>query len=87
LGNPHTNTLESFWSKSKNGIWIVYHSAPTEYLQHYLDEYAFHFDHQNDITLSFSREAFGNIGGVSFFNAYRKSSFVKGPSSFVLAFL
>ena len=51
--NAHTNTLEGFWSHSKNGIQGVYHAVSAEYLQHYLDEYAFRNNHRNDVTPMF----------------------------------
>jgi transposase-like protein len=53
LGDAHTNTLEGFWSQSKNGIRGVYHSVSATYLQHYLDEYAFRYNHRNDVTPMF----------------------------------
>ncbi len=52
-GNAHTNTLEGFWSQSKNGIRGVYHAVSADYLQHYLDEYAFRYNHRNDVTPMF----------------------------------
>jgi len=50
LGYAHTNTIEGFWSQSKNGIRGIYHAVSAKYLQHYLDEYAFRYDHRDDIT-------------------------------------
>jgi transposase len=52
-GNAHTNTLEGFWSQSKNGIRGVYHAVSSKYLQHYLDEYAFRYNHRDDVTPMF----------------------------------
>jgi len=60
LGNAHTNTIEGFWSQAKNGIRGVYHSVSATYLQHYLNEYAFRYNHRNDVTpmfLSFLRRS------------------------------
>ena len=48
LGNCHTNTIEGFWSLVKNGIKGVYHSVSAKYLQFYLNEYAFRYNHRND---------------------------------------
>ncbi len=48
-GNAHTNSIEGFWSQAKNGIRGVYHAVSADYLQHYLDEYAFRYNHRNDI--------------------------------------
>jgi transposase-like protein len=43
-GEAHTNTIEGFWSLTKNGIRGVYHSVSHKYLQMYLNEYAFRFN-------------------------------------------
>lgn len=53
IGNCHTNTIEGFWSLAKNGIKGVYHSVSSRYLQYYLDEYAFRYNHRKDITPMF----------------------------------
>jgi len=53
VGNAHVNTIEGFWSQCKNGIRGVYHSVSATYLQHYLDEYAFRYNHRNDVTPMF----------------------------------
>jgi len=53
LGNAHTNTIEGFWSQAKNGIRGVYHSVSATYLQKYLDEYAFRYNHRDDVTPMF----------------------------------
>jgi transposase-like protein len=47
-GDIHTNTIEGFWSQAKNGIRGVYHAVSAKYLQHYLDEYAFRYNHRKD---------------------------------------
>lgn len=47
-GNVHTNTIEGFWALVKNGIKGVYHSVSPEYLQTYLDEYTFRYNHRKD---------------------------------------
>jgi len=47
-GNAHTNTIEGFWSLVKRGISGVYHSVSRTYLQSYLDEYAFRYNHRDD---------------------------------------
>lgn len=43
-GDAHTNTIEGFWSLTKNGIRGVYHNVSHKYLQMYLNEYAFRFN-------------------------------------------
>jgi len=52
-GNVHTNTIEGFWSQVKGGIRGVYHSVSASYLQHYLDEYSFRYNHRDDVTPMF----------------------------------
>ena len=49
VGEAHTNTIEGFWSTAKNGIKGVFHSVSPKYLQGYLDEYAFRYNHRNDV--------------------------------------
>lgn len=50
LGNVHTNTIEGFWSLLKRGINGVYHAVSEKYLQHYIDEYVFRYNHRSDET-------------------------------------
>ena len=45
-GDAHINTLEGFWSLTKNGIRGVYRNVSAKHLQQYLDEYAFRFNHR-----------------------------------------
>jgi len=45
-GNIHTNSVEGFWSLVKRGISGVYHSVSPQYLQLYLNEYAFRYNHR-----------------------------------------
>lgn len=52
-GNVHTNTIEGFWSLCKNGIRGVFHSVSPKYLQDYLNEYSFRYNHRNDETPMF----------------------------------
>ena len=47
-GTAHTNTIEGFWSLMKRGIGGVYHSVSAKYLQAYLDEYTFRYNHRRD---------------------------------------
>lgn len=53
MGNVHTNTIEGFWSLCKNGIRGVFHSVSPKYLQSYLNEYAFRYNHRDDVTPMF----------------------------------
>ena len=45
-GDIHTNSIEGFWSLVKRGISGVYHSVSPSYLQLYLNEYAFRYNHR-----------------------------------------
>lgn len=47
-GNIHTNSIEGFWSLVKRGISGVYHAVSPKYLQSYLDEYSFRYNHRKD---------------------------------------
>jgi transposase len=47
-GDVHTNTIEGFWSLLKRGIGGVYHSVSEKYLQGYINEYGFRFNHRKD---------------------------------------
>jgi len=47
-GDVHTNTIEGFFGNLKTGIRGVYHSVSREYLQSYLDEYAWRYNHRYD---------------------------------------
>ena len=47
-GNVHTNTIEGFLSLLKRGISGVYHAVSEKYLQSYLNEYAFRYNHRSD---------------------------------------
>ena len=45
-GNIHTNTIEGFWSLVKRGIDGCYHAVSPKYLQSYLNEYQFRYNHR-----------------------------------------
>jgi transposase-like protein len=47
VGNAHTNTIEGFWSLVKRGISGVYHSVGTDYVQNYVNEYAFRYNRRD----------------------------------------
>jgi transposase-like protein len=47
-GDVHTNTIEGFFGLLKTGIRGVYHAVSREYLQSYLDEYAWRYNHRHD---------------------------------------
>jgi len=48
MGDAHTNTIEGFWSLVKRGIGGVYHAVSPKYLQSYLNEYEFRYNHRQD---------------------------------------
>lgn len=47
-GDVHTNTIEGFWGLIKRGISGVYHHVNPKYLQRYVNEYSFRYNHRND---------------------------------------
>jgi transposase-like protein len=47
-GDVHTNTIEGFWSLLKRGIGGTYHSVSAKWLQGYLNEYAWRYNHRDD---------------------------------------
>lgn len=65
-GAAHTNTIEGFWSLIKRGIDGVYHAVSPKYLQNYVAEYTFRYNHRNDETpmfLSFLNRLAADLGG------------------------
>lgn len=57
-GDAHTNTIEGFWSLTKNGIRGVYHNISHKYLQMYLNEYAFRLNRRKSLGKRNMFEAF-----------------------------
>jgi len=53
-GINHVNTVEGFWSLVKRGINGVYHAVSPKYLQTYLNEYGFRYNHRKSATPMFS---------------------------------
>jgi transposase-like protein len=47
-GAAHTNTIEGYWGNTKRGIDGVYHHVSPKYLQKYLDEYGFRYNHRDE---------------------------------------
>jgi transposase len=47
-GDVHTQTIDGFFGNLKNGIRGNYHSASSNWLQSYLNEYAFRYNHRSD---------------------------------------
>lgn len=52
-GQIHTNNIEGFWSLVKRGIAGVYHSVSPQYMQSYINEYAFRYNHRKAETPMF----------------------------------
>jgi transposase len=47
-GDVHTQTIEGFFSNLKRGIAGNYHSVSSKWLQGYLNEYAWRYNHRDD---------------------------------------
>lgn len=47
-GLTHTNTIEGFWSQLKRSIDGTYHAVSPKHLQHYVDEFAFRYNHRTE---------------------------------------
>jgi len=47
-GKIHTNNIEGFWSLLKRGIGGFYHAVSERYLQNYINEYGFRYNHRKD---------------------------------------
>jgi len=47
-GEVHTNTIEGFFSLVKSGLRGSYHSVSRKWLQGYLNEYAWRYNHRDD---------------------------------------
>jgi transposase len=52
-GDVHTQNIEGFWSQVKRGINGVHHAVSPKYLQSYVDEYAWRFNHRFDVAPMF----------------------------------
>lgn len=46
-GDTHTNNLEGFWSQLKRSINGTYHFVSPKYLQTYVDEFCYRYNHRN----------------------------------------
>jgi transposase len=47
-GDVHTQTIDGFFSTLKNGIRGTYHAVSRKWLQSYLNEYAWRYNHRDD---------------------------------------
>lgn len=48
-GEVHTNTIEGIWSLLKNSMTGTYHTVSQKYLQHYVDEFVFHYNRNSSV--------------------------------------
>lgn len=48
-GTAHTNTIEGFWSQLKRSIDGTYHAVSPKYLQAYLDQFVFLYNHRGEV--------------------------------------
>lgn len=53
VGNSHTNSIEGFWAQIKNAVRGVHHGVSPDYLQQYVNEYTFRYNHRKDTTPMF----------------------------------
>jgi transposase-like protein len=47
-GNVHTQTIEGFWALFKGGLIGTYHGVSEKWLQGYLNEFAWRYNHRSD---------------------------------------
>lgn len=52
-GFTHTNTIEGFWSQLKRSIDGTYHAVSRKYLQAYLDEFVYRYNHRTSSVFLF----------------------------------
>lgn len=53
-GIAHVNTIEGFWSQLKRSISGTYHCVSPKYLQHYVDEFVYRYNHRHALNAYFS---------------------------------
>lgn len=47
VDDKHTNTIEGFWSQLKRSINGTYHAVSPKYLQNYVNEFSFRYNHRD----------------------------------------
>jgi transposase-like protein len=48
MGEVHTNSIEGFWGQLKHSIDGTYHAVSSKYLQSYLDQFVFLYNHRQE---------------------------------------
>jgi transposase-like protein len=61
-GDIHTQTIEGFWSLTKNGIRGVYHAVSAKHLQGYLNEYAWRYNRRKQERAMFEELLLRTVG-------------------------
>jgi transposase len=51
--DAHTNTIEGFWGLFKRSVDGAHHAISAKYMQNYLNEYTFRWNHRADETPMF----------------------------------
>lgn len=79
-GNVHTNTIEGFWGQMKRSISGTYHCVSEKYLQSYVDEFAYHYNHNYSVYPVFY-DLLSRLCGQHDLGGQRMPSFVGVPVS------
>ena len=59
-GITNTNTIEGFWSITKKGILITYHSVTNKYIDLYCNEYAYRYNNRGTHHIDMMKELIEN---------------------------
>jgi transposase len=62
-GDVHTQTIEGFFATLKNGIRGSYHSVSKKWLQGYVNEYVWRYNHRDDGEVMFKTLLLRSTGG------------------------
>jgi len=53
----HTNTIEGYWGQLKRSLDGTYHCVSPKYLQYYMNEYAYRYNHRDVAAFPALKEA------------------------------